>query len=224
MGASREEIDAHMGTGSDSVMLRQIAENEKQHRVVLSSFLVAKYEVTQEAWSDLMGNLPHLIKDTSCSMGPRFPVEFITREEAERFCEKYGFALPSEAQWEYACRGGSASTFAGTGVLDDMGWYYRNAGTRSRPVGTKQPNAFGLHDMHGNVEEFCRDSFAPFYGFPEAAGPDPVCTSGALSTYVKRGGSYNQHAHNCRSASRSNEGPSSQGSSATGVRPVFLLR
>jgi formylglycine-generating enzyme required for sulfatase activity len=211
MGASKEDFVA-----GD-------AENEKQHHVMLSPFLIAKYEVTQQEWNDLMGSLPPLLAAVGRSTGPRFPIEMISREDAQQFCEKYGFSLPSEAQWEYACRGGSTGAFSGTGLLDEMAWYSENSGDKSHPVGTKRPNHFGLHDMHGNLEEWCRDTFAPFYGLPEAGGPDPVCTSGGLGTHVKRGGSYAQNAYNCRSAARSNEGPGSQGH-GTGVRPAFLLR
>ena len=166
------------------------------HTVRLSPFLIAKYEVSQAEWKKFMEANPSKFK------GDALPVELVLWEDCKEFCAKTGLSLPTEAQWEYACRAGKAGPFAGTGKLDDMGWYRKNGGSRPHPVGEKQPNDFGLHDMHGNVLEWCEDVGDPaFYSKPEAAGPDPLCTSGS-DRRILRGGSYVFSAELCRSAFR----------------------
>ena len=85
------------------------------------------------------------------------PVEQVAWDDCQEFCTKSGLSLPTEAQWEYACRAGTAGPFSGTANLDEMGWYRQNSGGTTHPVGEKQPNDFGLYDMHGNVWEWCED-------------------------------------------------------------------
>ena len=92
-----------------------------------------------------MGSNPSSFKGTTR------PVEQVSWHECKEFCEKLGLGLPSEAQWEYACRAGSSGPYAGSGDLDEMGWYDENSDSKTHPVGEKQPNHFGLYDMHGNV-------------------------------------------------------------------------
>ncbi len=182
---------------------------ENQHRVKLTSgFWMAKTEVTQAQWESVMGNNPSEFK------GENLPVESVTWDDCLRFCQKTGLELPTEAQWEYACRAGSAGPFAGTGRLGDMGWYYENSKHETKPVGKKKPNAWGLYDMHGNVAEWCADWFAETLTGaaidpkgPES-GPGRVC----------RGGHWDQSKDDCRSAYRDFY---SRAQERIGFRPCF---
>jgi formylglycine-generating enzyme required for sulfatase activity len=145
----------------------------------------------------------------------RLPVEFVSWENLEEFEAATGLGLPTEAQWEYACRGGTQTAFSfGSGEScsewecepcperDAHMWYCGNAERRTHEVGTKPANPFGIHDMHGNVSEWCEDVYSEgFYSTPEAAGPDPLCTSGS-EFRVFRGGFWWYDAWHCRSAYR----------------------
>ena len=184
------------------------------HEVTLSAFLVGKFEVTQAEWKGVMGSNPSKFK------GDDLPVETVSWNDCQEFCRKTGFKLPTEAQWEYSCRAGTSGPFAGTGKLDDMGWYRNNSSRRTHAVGRKTPNDFGLFDMHGNIWEWCEDVYAPdFYSKPEAARPDPVCTSGA-EYWVWRGASWLDFARFCRSAYRLGFGPGKR-SGNLGLRAAF---
>ena len=148
--------------------------NETQHRVVLTEgFWMAKYEVTQKQWESVMGTTVREQRDKSdASMslrgeGDDYPMYFVSWDEAQEFCRKagHGLQLPTEAQWEYACRAGTEAAL-GSGMnltnasVDDaageVAWYAGNAeGTQA--VGQKPGNGWGLYDMHGNVAEWCAD-------------------------------------------------------------------
>ena len=138
-------------------------DNETQHRVRLTKgFWLLETEVTQEMWESVMGNNPSHFK------GANLPVEQVNWTEAGEFCKKLSgfanmgtFSLPTEAQWEYACRAGTTGEFGGTGKLDEMGWYHDNSGNRIHAVKSKKPNAWGLYDMRGNVWELCSDWHGP---------------------------------------------------------------
>jgi len=181
------------------------------HEVTLSPFLIAKCEVKQSEWRRVMGNIPAQFP------GGDLPVEQVFWMDCQIFCRKTGLRLPTEAEWEYACRARTTGPYAGTGRLDDMGWYRDNSRNTAiglpplnctHVVGQKQPNQFGLYDMHGNVLEWCEDVYdAAFYSKPEARGPNPVSTSG--SEYrVGRGGCWSVGASFCRSAFRGRNPPS----------------
>ncbi|MBN1444455.1 MAG: formylglycine-generating enzyme family protein, partial [Planctomycetes bacterium] len=191
--------------------------DETQHEVTLSAFFLSKYEVTQAQWRRLMKTNPSRFK------GDDLPVEQVSWDDCLEFCRKLGLNLPTEAQWEYACRAGTNRPYAGTGHLDDMGWYLVNSGEKTQPVGKKQPNGFGLHDMHGNVWEWCGDTYdARFYATPEACRKDPVCTSG--SEYrVDRGGGLFDVAAGCRSADRYRYMPGNR-YRYLGFRPAMAAR
>ena len=137
----------------------------------------------------------------SKSRGDALPVELVSWEDCQEFCKKSGLSLPTEAQWEHACRAGTSGAYAGTGNLDDMGWYDKNSGRRAHPVGEKQANDFGLHDMHGNVKEWCEDWYQADY-YDESAGADPRCENSGSTIRVVRGGSWSIDAVRCRSAFR----------------------
>jgi formylglycine-generating enzyme required for sulfatase activity/outer membrane protein assembly factor BamB len=176
------------------------------HKVtIIRPFYLGKYLVTQEQWQAVMGNNPSLYR------GPRYPVDSVSWDSCDKCLnklnERFGsggkFALPSEAQWEYACRAGSRGLFGFGDAeerLRDYAWFSENAGGATHPVGEKRPNAWGLYDMHGNVWQWCADWYADEYykDSPAADPPGPA----AGKERVMRGGSWYRGAFDCRSASR----------------------
>jgi formylglycine-generating enzyme required for sulfatase activity len=174
-------------------------ENEDQVRVRISKgFWIGKTEVTNAQWNSVMGNL------TSRPTQDQLPVvsvswvdciEFLSRLKAPP--KGWVFTLPSEAQWEYACRGGTKTAYAG--ILDEMGWHFGNTSASPKPVGLKKPNSFGVHDMHGNVFEWCRDAYTERL----RGGLDPLSDiPGEARLRVRRGGSWYYRTSACRSAYR----------------------
>ena len=171
------------------------------HEVTMPSFYIGKFQITQKQWQSVMGNNPSRFK------GDYLPVEAISWDNAQSFCEKLGamtrkaFRLPSEAEWEYACRAGTTGDYAGN--LDAMAWYKDNSDGKTHPVGLKRPNAFGLYDLHGNVLEWCEDVWHENY---EGAPKDSSAwTYGSnQKRRVLRGGSCTSKAEECRATSRYN--------------------
>ncbi len=164
-------------------------------------FWMGKYEVTQAQWKSVMGNNP------SAFHGDDKPVDNVSWNDCRAFAEKVNakledgaVRLPTEAEWEYACRAGSTGDFGGTGASDDMGWYADNSGKETHSVGQKKPNEWGFHDMHGNTWEWCADYFpcAPVTNRTGSA-------SGVLRAL--RGGCWDVGARYCRSAWRSGNDP-----------------
>jgi len=187
------------------------------HEVALSPFLIAKCEVTEKQWTAVLGSPP---TDRASLQGSDFPVHGLSWDDAEWFCETVGLLLPSGAQWEYACRAGNRGRFSGTGRLVDMAWYKENSGGEPHEVGRKEPNAFGLHDMHGNVHEWCGDFFDPdFDATPRAQLIDPVFTTGTQR--LLRGGGCDSEPRYCRSAYILGEGTGRY--TYVGFRPGFNL-
>ena len=178
-------------------------DNETQHKVTISKgFYMGKYEVTQAQYNKIMGTNP------SGTKGDALPVETVSWDECQSFCKQAGLCLPTEAQWEYACRAGSTGMYGGSGVLVEMGWFADNSGRVIHAGGQKKPNAWGLYDMHGNVWEWCLDWLGAY-----PAGDVTDLTGAATgSDRVFRGGSWiNFDAHGCRSANRNGIEPDSQG-------------
>ena len=194
------------------------------HRVVIKEpFYMGKYEVTQEEWYNVMGNNPSEFKSEKVGMNSRrHPVESISWNDAQEFLKKLNanpshsplnqggqrgvFRLPSEAEWEYAARAGTQTAYSfgdDAARLGDYAWYDDNSNKMTHPVGEKQPNAFGLFDMHGNVWEWLADPWHENYdGAPIDGG---VWENGGDSRYrLLRGGSWNDDATFCRSAYRGN--------------------
>ena len=126
--------------------------------------------------------------------------------------------LPTEAEWEYACRAGSTGDYAGTGDLNTMGWCTSNSGGETHPVGQKTANKWGLYDMHGNVWEWCGDWYGGGY-YANSPGTDPK-GPGQKSVRVLRGGSWSVIARFCRSAYRYYSAPATRDYSDFGFRPV----
>ncbi len=198
-------------------------EDEKpRHRVTLSPFLIAKFEMTQTEWTRITGKTPSRFKGDG-----RRPVEMVSWDDCKAFCTNTGLTLPTEAQWEFACRGGSGGLFSGphgeSSKLDGLGWYRDNSGGTANAVGGKKPNGFGLHDMHGNLREYCADPYVfDFYSKPEASGVDPRCASDATNPVV-RGGSWSDGSMDCRSAARRRYASARRGSYTIGFRPAFVF-
>jgi len=171
------------------------------HRVQLTKgFWMGKYEVTQEQWKTMMGNNPSQFKQ------PQNPVEQVSWKDALEFCRKAGGRLPSEAEWEYACRAGTTTKYSSgdsEGDLDAIGWHKGNSGAQSHPVGQKAANAWGLYDMNGNVSEWCQDWRGNYSG---SAVIDPVGPSSGQYPVV-RGGSWSKSARRCRAAFRDSNNP-----------------
>jgi formylglycine-generating enzyme required for sulfatase activity len=177
-------------------------------------FWIGKHEVTWGQWQALMGGSPHQFQNLDADA----PVEGVSWDDATDFCRKltereraagrlpdrYEYALPTEAQWEYACRAGTTGSYAGSGNVGEMAWYGANSGRKSHVVGQKQSNAWGLYDMHGNVAEWCADWFSK--GLPGGRVRDPTGPSSG-TTRVTRGGSYTSMDVECRSARRSSLDP-----------------
>jgi formylglycine-generating enzyme required for sulfatase activity len=176
-------------------------------------------EVTNGQWQVVMGDAR---KDAD------LPVANVGWEDAATFCSRLSslpaerqagrvYRLPTEAEWEYACRAGTATEYSfgdDESLLGDFAWYSGNSGSHTRPVGQKKPNAWGLYDMHGNVWEWCSD----WYGdYATGAVRDPKGPASG-SYRVLRGGSWNRTARSCRSASRSWDFPSNRSSSYFGFR------
>ena len=183
-------------------------DDEVSHPVTISrGFYIGATEVTQAQWQAVMGF------NRSETTGENLPVSRLSWHHAVTFCKKLSQAegrtvrLPTEAEWEYACRAGSAEAFAGTGKVDEMGWHMDNSDERPHRVATKKPNAWGLYDLHGNVAEWCADRYAR--ELPAGAARDPA--GPATGTYrVARGGSWGHFARAARSAARASFNPAYQ--------------
>ncbi len=184
--------------------------DEVQHQVTLKSFIMGTHEVTQGLWKAVMGNNP------SNFNGDNLPVESVSWNNVQEFIKKLNqltgkkYRLPTEAEWEYACRGGSTTAYCfgdNSNSLGDYAWYDNNSGNRTHEVGTKKPNAWGLYDMHGNVLEWCNDWEADY---PTTPQKDPTGPSSG-SNRVFRGGGWYGSAQGCRSAFRNRNDPDYRG-------------
>lgn len=193
----------------------EATEAEKpQHRVQITRpFYLGVFEVTQAQYQRIMGNNPSRFKEDSGSS----PVEMVSWRDAEAFCVKLSslademqagrqYRLPSEAEWEYACRAGTTSRYGfdeTTEYLDSYAWYHLNSELKTHPVGQKKPNSWGLYDMHGNVREWCNDWFGldEFKRYANQKAIDPQGPKGAMQRAV-RGGDWRGWGC-CRSSYRS---------------------
>ncbi len=201
MGSSEADITKSFARGrlDYKETVRSDFDNEKtQHRVTFAdTFWIGKTEVTQAQWKLIMSDNPSYFKECDDC-----PVERISWEDAKKFVEKlneandgFEYSLPTEAQWEYAARGGKTGDFAGSRI-EDMAWYKLNSENKTHPVGTLQPNGFGLFDIHGNVAEWCEDVYSPNYDTAPTDGT--ANTTGDVNRRVVRGGYYNDFPTNIR--------------------------
>ncbi len=184
--------------------------DETQHQVTLTQdFYIGKYEVTQAQWEAVMGNNPSYFSEM-----PNNPVEQVSWNDCQEFITKLNqmgqgtFRLPTEAEWEYACRAGTTERFywgddPNDSQINDYAWYDGNSGYITKEVATKLPNRWGLFDMSGNVWEWCQDWYSDY---PSTPVIDPVVTNSGIYR-VLRGGCWSYDARYCRSASRYGSDP-----------------
>lgn len=199
MGATSEQ-------GSDV-----ISHDGPAHSVTLSSYYICKYEVTQELWLAVMGeSISQVISKNgwkSYGIGNKYPMYDVSWNDCKTFISKLNsltgknYRLPTEAEWEYACRGGNRSNgykYSGSNTLDNVAWYEDNSGSTTHEVGTKSPNELGIYDMSGNVCEWCSDWYVRYSSSSQtnptgaSSGPYRVC----------RGGNWYWNARYCRSSYR----------------------
>ncbi|OJJ17981.1 hypothetical protein BKI52_29440 [marine bacterium AO1-C] len=214
-----------------SFMMGNNNENEEKpvHKVIINDFYMSKYEVTQRQWKLLMGENPSRFK--ACD---NCPVEQVSWHQVQEFIKKMNaktgdtYRLPTEAEWEYAARGGKKSKgykYAGSNNIDEVAWYLRNSGDRklvgespqdnlkannckTHPVGEKLPNELGLYDMSGNVDEWCSDWYRSDY-YSNSAINNPKGPNKS-NDRVFRGGCWRGSAYRCRSTCRISFTPESQ--------------
>lgn len=198
-------------------------DEKPQHRVTIShAYWMGKYEVTQAQWKAIMGTDPSHFK------GPNLPVETVSWKECQTFLAKLSqktgrtFSLPTEAQWEYACRAGTTTPWsfgAQPELAEEFGWVGTNAQEKTHPVGTKKPNPWGLYDMHGNVWEWCADGYINPYPAGEVVDP-----FGSLDGHppIVRGGGWSEHPVNLRSAYRNCNGEPDGKTDGIGFRCAML--
>ncbi len=180
----------------------EACDNEKPaHKRSVESFLIGKYEVTQLEWETVMGSNP------SCSVGSNLPVEYVNWDDCQSFISKLNsltgmeFRLPTEAEWEYAVRGGNKSKgykYSGSDNVDDVAWYGGNHRMNTHAVGGKHPNELGLYDMSGNVYEWCEELYKNYDG----AQIDNPMVDSLRSDRVIRGGSFSDGNEYCRVSDR----------------------
>jgi len=203
--------------GSPSSEANRESDEGPQHEVTISrDFEMQATTVTQAQWVAVMGKNPSYFKDKKycpnehktqpVAMCPNHPVEQVSFDDAQIFIsringkDQYNYRLPTEAEWEYAARGGTQAAYSfgdNPALLIDYGWYNGNSGDQTHPVATKKPNGFGLYDMHGNVWQWVQDLYS---SYERASVTDPLSTRGSFR--VIRSGGWGNGARNLRSADR----------------------
>jgi formylglycine-generating enzyme required for sulfatase activity len=182
---------------------RESNEGPVRYVKIKKAFYMGRYEVTQKEWREVMGNNPPYFWDNN------LPADMVSWNNVQEFIRKLNeregmcrYRLPSEAEWEYACRAGTTTRYSfgdSESRLDDYAWYENNSDNKVHPVGLKLPNSYGLYDMHGNVWEWVQDGWHNYYGAP-TDGSALECED--ESYRVLRGGSWGGNAGYCRSAFR----------------------
>lgn len=198
-------------------------DEKPRHEVTIThDFLMGKYPVTQEQYQAVTGKNPSCFsssgwgKDRIKGLNTQvFPVEDVTWNDAKSFCDQLTskdtkgrrFELPTEAQWEYACRAGTQTQYYfgdSDSELNSYGWYLANSDKRSHAVGTKKPNAWGLYDMTGNVWQWCEDWYRDSF-YSKSEKEDPLCQE-ETGNHAYRGGSWYDDSDGCRASARGNGG------------------
>ncbi|MBL7132721.1 MAG: formylglycine-generating enzyme family protein [Phycisphaerae bacterium] len=191
-------------------MWRGWYEGPQRKVTITKPFYMGIYEVTQEQYEAVVGKNPAKLK------GAKNPVQSVSWDDGVAFCKALSkktrktVRLPTEAEWEYACRAGAKTAFCfgdDQKQLGDYAWYDGNSGSKTHPVGQKKPNAWGLHDMHGNVYEWCSDWYGDSYANAKAVDPQGAASG---SGRVLRGGYWGSYKCGCRSAFRFRFAPSTQ--------------
>ena len=213
-GVSFEMVRVEGGTfrmGATSEQEDDAESDEKPvHSVTLSSYYIGKTEVTQALWQAVMGSNPSSFK------GDNLPVECVSWDDCQEFIRKLNsmtgqnFRLPTEAEWEFACRGGNNSRgykYSGSNNLGSVAWCDGNSGGKTHPVATKSPNELGIYDMSGNVWEWCADWYG---GYSSSAQTNPKGPYGG-SSRVSRGGCWGNGVRRCRSSVRGIINPAIRG-------------
>ena len=197
--------------GATSEQQNPEADEKTTHTVTLSDYYIGETEVTQELWAAVMGDNP-----SELTGNMQRPVEYVNWYDCQTFIQKLNeltganFRLPTEAEWEYAARGGRNSRgyqYSGSNNLGDVAWYYDNSSNTMHPVKTKSPNELGIYDMSGNVYEWCQDWYGD-YSSSSQTNPTGPSTG---SHRVLRGGSWDSSACYCRTAYRYEDLPGSGG-------------
>lgn len=187
--------------GATSEQGSEISDEKPVHSVTLSGYYIGKTEVTQALWQAVMGSNPSYFE------GDDLPVEQVSWDDCQEFIRKLNsltgqnFRLPTEAEWEFACRGGNNSRgykYSGSNYIDNVAWYDGNSGDKTHPVATKSPNELGIYDMSGNVWEWCADWYGDYSSGRQTNPKGPY--GGSLR--VGRGGSWFIYAGFCRSSYR----------------------
>ena len=204
-GISIDMVRVEAGTftmGATSEMEDPYDWEKPTHQVTLTNdYYIGKYEVTQALWKAVMGNNPSNFK------GDNLPVEKVSWDDCQEFINKLNritgktFRLPTEAEWEYAARGGKKSRgyqYSGSNNISDVAWYSDNSGNMTNDVGSKQANELGIYDMTGNVLEWCQDRYGRYDSFSQV---NPTGANSG-SDRVYRGGSWSYTARYCRSSYR----------------------
>jgi formylglycine-generating enzyme required for sulfatase activity len=207
---AREKLTKEPNPGSGGYDNDERRERPMMWVTLTQPYWLGRTEVTQAQWTVVMGSNPSNFK------GNDLPVDTVLWDESMEFCRKltererasgrlpagYAYTLPTEAQWEYACRAGTTGNYAGD--LDAMAWYEPNSGGTTHPVGTKKANGWGLSDMHGNVFEWCLDWYDDKYRGGEVKNPRGPASG---SKRVLRGGCWYSEAERARSATRASHEP-----------------
>ncbi|GBU21698.1 hypothetical protein R80B4_01598 [Fibrobacteres bacterium R8-0-B4] len=199
------------------------------HQVTLSGYYIGKFEVTQGLWKAVMGSLPSSLTPSSpYGYGDNYPVYYVSWNDivndfipALNRLTKKTFRLPTEAEWEYAARGGGKSggyKYSGGNTLGNVAWYSDNSGRTTHPVGAKSPNELGIYDMSGNVFEWVSDRYGKYSSTAQTNPTGP--TSG--STRVHRGGGWRSVAGICRVSIRRGNYPDISFTGDVGFRLVLL--
>ena len=212
-GISIEMVKVEAGTfmmGATSEMKDPYSDEKPLHQVTLTNdYYMGKYEVTQALWRAVMGSNPSYFK------GDNLPVEMVSWNDCQEFISKLNsltgrkFRLPTEAEWEYAARGGKKRRgyqYSGSSNITDVAWYDGNSGSKPHPVGTKQANELGIYDMSGNVHEWCSD----WYGSYSSSSQTNPTGADSGSSRVCRGGSWLYNAWSCRLSYRYGHTPDSR--------------